>query len=122
VLVACGSGDEAGHFDDRVDAVRAAVAAGDRHAALAGLEDLGHVAMAAHAEGQLDEAEIQEVAVLIEHGRVLVDQQLPEPTTTSTAPPPPPPPAPEAVDVDDDDDDDDEKEKRPGRGQGRGNG
>ena len=110
LLVACG-GDADGRYDAQVAQVREAVEAGDRDAALAGLEQLGTTAFYAHAEGEITDEEVAEVAGLIEHARLQVDGELPAPTTpteatTTTTAPPTTPPAP----VFDDDDDDDEKE------------
>jgi hypothetical protein len=117
LLVACGTDDGDGRFDAAVDEVRAAVQAGDRDAAFAHLDAVGLMAAEAHAEGDLGEGEVAELGQLLDHARLLVAAELPEPTTT-TAAPPPEPPAPEPVPapvLDDDDDDDDEK-KNDGKG------
>lgn len=113
LLVACGDGG-GGRFGDRTDAVRSAVESGDRAGALASLDEIALEGLEAHAAGDLSDAEVQELAALVEQGRALVDETLPEPTTTTeatttttTAPPP-------VFDEDDDDDDDD----KPGRGKG----
>jgi hypothetical protein len=121
LLVACG-GDDGGRYDAQVDQVRQAVAAGDRDAALASLDELGMGAFAAHADGHVSDEELFELTGLVEHARAQIDVELPEPTTTTTTTTAPPttPPAP-VFDTDDDDDDDkeDEKEKK-NRGNGRG--
>lgn len=107
---ACGS-DDVGLFDEKVDEVRSAVEAGDRRAALAAIDDLTVLALGAHEEGEVDDAELQELAALIDRARGQLDDELPEPTTTTTTTSPttteaPPPP------IEDDDDDDE------GRGKG----
>ena len=121
LLVACGD-DDTGRYDAQVDQVRQAVEAGDREAALAGLEQLGTDGFYAHAEGEITDEEVAELARLIEHARAQVDQELPEPTTTTesttaTTAPPTTPPAPV---LDDDDDDKDEKPDKKNQGNGRG--
>lgn len=120
LLVACGD-EDAGRYDAKVDQVRQAVEAGDREAALAGLEQLGTDGFYAHAEGEITDEEVAELARLIEHARAQVDQELPEPTTTTestttTTAPPTTSPAP----VFDDDDDKGEKPDKKNRGNGRG--
>jgi len=121
LLVACGD-DADGRYDARVDDVRGAVEAGDREGALAALEQLGTEGFYAHAEGEITDDEIAELAGLIERARAQVDQELPpsttttEATTTTTAPPTTPP----APVFDDDDDRDDDDKKNKGRGNGRG--
>ncbi len=113
VATACGD-DGPGRFDADVTAVRDAVEAGDRDAALEAIDALTYGALEAHAEGDVDDAELTQLDGLLSDARILVDQRLPAPTTTTTtattttAPPPPPPP-------DDDDDDEDE-----GRGNSKG--
>ncbi|HSP03828.1 MAG TPA: hypothetical protein VLR27_10025 [Acidimicrobiales bacterium] len=124
LLVACGD-EDTGRYDAQVDQVRQAVEAGDRAAALAGLEELGTDGFYAHAEGEITDEEVAELARLIEHARAQVDQELPEPTTTTesttTTAPPTTPPAPVFDDDDDDDKDDkDEKPDKKDRGNGRG--
>lgn len=120
LLVACGD-DADGRYDARVDEVRSAVEAGDREGALAALEQLGTEGFYAHAEGEITDDEVAELAGLIERARAQVDQELPpsttstEATTTTTAPPTTRP----APVLDDDDDRDDDK-KNKGRGNGRG--
>lgn len=120
LLVACGD-DADGRYDAQVAEVRQAVEAGDREAALAGLEQLGTDGFYAHAAGDISDEEVAELARLIEHARTQVDQELPEPTTTTesttTTAPPTTPPAPV---LDDDDDDKDEKPDKKDRGNGRG--
>lgn len=111
VATACG-GDDVGIFDEQVGEVRAAVEAGDRDAALTAIDDLAVLALGAHEEGAIDDAELQEVAALVDHARSQVADELPEPTTTTTSTTTttePPPPV-----LDDDDDDEDE-----GRGKGK---
>lgn len=119
LLAACG-GDDGGRYDAQVDQVRQAVAAGDRDAALASLDELGSGAFAAHADGDVTDKELFELTGLVEHARAQIHAELPEPataTTTTTAPPTTPP----APVFDTDDDDDDEKEdKKKDRGNGRG--
>jgi len=92
LLTACG-GDGGGRFDEQVQAVRDAVEAGDRDAALAELDAISLLAADAHGSGDLTDAEAEELAGLLAQGRALVDQELPAPTTTTTtttttAPPP----------------------------------
>lgn len=120
VLAACGSGEEAGRFDDDVRAVRAAIDAGDLTAVDQALDTLALDALAANEDGTIDAAELDEVAQLIASVRATAEQVVPgeaeEPTTTTTtttttaAPPP-------ADDGDDDDDDEEDEEK--GRGKGK---
>jgi hypothetical protein len=119
LLVACAD-EDTGRYDAQVDQVRQAVEAGDREAALAGLEELGTDGFYAHAEGEITDEEVAELARLIEHARAQVDQELPEPTTTTTTAPPTTPPAPVFDDDDDDKDDKDEKPDKKDRGNGRG--
>lgn len=127
LLVACGD-DDTGRYDAQVDQVRQAVEAGDREAALAGLEQLGTDGFYAHAEGEITDEEVAELARLIEHARAQVDQELPEATTTTgsttTTAPPTTPPAPVFDEGDDDEKDDkddkDEKPDKKNRGNGRG--
>ncbi|MCO8126123.1 hypothetical protein NHL50_02760 [Acidimicrobiia bacterium EGI L10123] len=128
LLVACGD-DADGRYDARVDEVRGAIEAGDREGALAALEQLGTEGFYAHAEGEITDDEVAELAGLIEHARAQVDQELPPPTTTTeatttttttTTAPPATPPAPVFEDDDDDDDRDDDDKKNKGRGNGRG--
>jgi hypothetical protein len=121
LLVACGD-DAGGRYDAQVDQVRQAVAAGDREAALAGLEQLGTDGFYAHAAGDIGDEEVAELARLIEHARAQVDQELPEPTTTTTTTAPPTTPPAPVVEADDDDDDDDDDDEKPGRGNGGGRG
>lgn len=98
-LAGCGSGGD-GRFDDEVSAVRDAVEAGDGAAADQALQALAVDALAARGEGVIDEAELQEVAELIEASRAELAQLVPSTTTTTTtdaqettttaeAPPPP---------------------------------
>ena len=118
ILAACGSGEEAGRFDDDVQAVRAAVDAGDRTAVDQALDTLALDALAANEDGTIDGAELDEVAQLIASVRATAAQLVPaeaeEPTTTTTttttttAPPPP-------VDEGDDDEDEDDKDKGKGK-------
>lgn len=118
VLVSCGGAGE-GRFDDRADAVRQAVEAGDRESALAALDEIALQGLEAHAAGELTDAEVDELARLVDQGRALVDEELPAPTTTTeatTTTTEPPPPVHDDDDEDDDDDDDDEKGKGKGRG------
>ena len=122
LLVACGD-DADGRYDARVAEVRGAIEAGDREGALAALEQLGTEGFYAHAEGEITDDEVAELAGLIERARAQVDQELPPPTTTTeatttTTAPPTTPPAP--VFDDDDDRDDDDGKKNNGRGNGRG--
>lgn len=131
VGVACG--DDGGQFDDDVAQVRAAVASGDQAGADRALEDLAIAALVAHEAGTLTDAELAEIADLIESSRVLLGEVLATPAdapvdTTeavdvtppteppTTAPPPPPEPEPPADDDDDDDDDDGKRGKKKGRG------
>lgn len=118
LLVACG-GDDDGRYDAQVDQVRQAVAAGDRDAALASLDELGMGAFAAHADGHVSDEELFELTGLVEHARAQIDAELPEPTTTTTTTTAPPttPPAP-VFDTDDDDGDDEKKKKDRARGRG----
>ena len=123
LLVACGDGGGDGRFGEHADAVRSAVEAGDRTAALGALDQIALEGLEAHDAGELDGAEVAELAALVEQGRALVDQQLPEPTstteatttTTTTAPPPPI----VAAEVEDDDDGDGDDEEGKGRGKGK---
>lgn len=105
-LTACGG--DSGSFDASVAEVRAAVAAGDRDTALAGLESLAIDGLAAHESGDLTDAELDELARLIASSRQQVETLLPTTTTssstTTTSPPPP--------DADDDHDG--------GKGKGKG--
>ena len=111
----CGGGDEEGRFDDEVSEVRAAVEAGDRDRALEALDVLALDALAAHEEGELDEAELQEVAELIGAAQQNVDQLTADATTTTTTSTTTTTvPVTEPAD-DDDDDDDDEKSKGKGK-------
>ncbi len=114
-LAACGSGESA--IDERVDAVRTAVDAGDRPGAEKALDELAFVAGAAAGDGAISEAESEEIAVLIESNRQLLDQVIPTttaPTTSTTTtteaePEPKPEPEPEGKKKgkgDDDKDDD----------------
>jgi hypothetical protein len=124
LLAACG-GDDGGRYDAQVDGVREAVAAGDREAALASLEELSSTAFAAHADGEVTDEELYELTGLVDTARAQLDAELPEPTTTTattittttttTTAPPTTPPAPVFAD-DDDDDDKGKKDKDNGRG------
>lgn len=117
VGTACGGDD--GRFDDHVAQVRAAIDAGDHAAAEKALDDLAIAALVAHEEGAIDDAEVEEVASLIESSQALLGEVVAKPpeTTAETAPatdapttePPPP--------VVDDGSDDDE-----GGGKGKGKG
>ena len=118
LLVACGDDTES-RYAAQVDDVRAAVEAGDREAALASLDELGTSAFAAHAEGEVGDEELAELAVLLEQARAQIAEGLPEPTTTTTSATAPPTTAPAPVVQADDSDDDDEDR---GRGNGRGRG
>jgi hypothetical protein len=108
-LAACGSGEEAGRFDDDVRAVRAAIDAGDRTAVDQALDTLALDALAANEDGIIDAAELDEVAQLIASVRATSAELVPaeeaeETTTTTTEPPPTTAPV-----VHDDDEDDDEE-------------
>jgi hypothetical protein len=117
VISACGSGDEAGRFDDDVRAVRAAIDAGDRTAIDQALDTLALDALAAEEDGTIDGAELDEVAQLIASVRATAAELVPaeqaEETTTTE---PPPTTAPVAVDEADDDDDDDDDDGERGKG------
>lgn len=121
LVAACGGGDDAGRFDAHVDQIRTAVSQGDRQTALAALDELSVEAMRAHAEGDVDDAELQQLDGLLQDARAMVDEQLPaptttaRPTTTTTQPPPPPP------DEDDEDEDDDDDGEKGNSDRGRGN-
>lgn len=91
VLASCGGGEDASRFEDEVRRIHQAVTAGDRDGALSGFGAVELLALDAHATGDLDDAELQELARLVEQGRDLVDQELPEPTTTTTTTSAPPP-------------------------------
>lgn len=105
-LAACGSDDDVGRFDESVGEIRSAVIAGDRTAATEAIDALAIEGLAAHEDGDIDDAELDELARLIASTRAQVDALVPAPTTTTTttttttAPP-------------DDDKDDDDK---PGKG------
>ena len=114
VLAGCGGGDEEGRFDDEVSQVRAAVEAGDRDRALEALDVLALDALAAHEEGELDEAELREVAELIDAAEQNVDQ-LTSAATTTTTETSTTTTAPVTEQSDDDDEDDDDK----GNGKGK---
>lgn len=89
IFGACGDGG--GRFDDRVAAVRTAVASGDRTEAEIALDELEFAAGAAGADGAISEAESQEIAELIASSRALLDEVVPTTTastTTTTAPAP----------------------------------
>lgn len=95
LLAGCGSGDDgAGRFDDDVEEIRAAVDAGDHQRARQALDTLALDAFAAHQEGEIERAELEEVAQLIASATEKVDQMVPaatpETTTTTTTSPPPP--------------------------------
>lgn len=113
---ACGSGEEVGRFDDDVDAVRAAIDAGDRTAVDQALDTLALDALAAEEDGTIDGAELDEVAQLIASVRAtaaeLVPAEAPTETTTTTEPPP----STSAVDVDDEEEDDDDGDRGKGKG------
>ncbi|MGK2930809.1 MAG: hypothetical protein ACSLFO_14685 [Acidimicrobiales bacterium] len=105
VGVACGDGG--GEFDDSVAQVRAAVASGDQAGADRALEELAIAALVAHQEGTLTDAELAEVADLIESSRAHLGEVITTPTAApvDTSPateptPAEPPPAPPAVDDD----------------------
>lgn len=118
-LAACGDGEDASRFDGEVERIREAVEAGDRDDALAAFGAIELLALDAHATGDLDDAEVQELARLVEQGRALVDEELPEPTTTTTTTPPPVVQSQGGGDDegwDDGGDDDDDKEGDRGRG------
>lgn len=118
LLAACG-GDDSGRYDAQVDQIRQAVAAGDRDAALASLDELGSGAFEAHADGDVSDEELFELTGLVDHARAQVDAELLEATTTTTAPPTTPPAPVFDTDADSDDGDNDEKNKE-NRGNGRG--
>lgn len=97
-FAACGDGEST--IDEHVGAVRAAVDAGDRDAAATALDELAYVAGVAAGDGELSEAEIEEIALLIESSRQLLDQVIPTTTasttsTTATTEPEPEPEDPE---------------------------
>lgn len=117
--VGIGCGDDVGRFDQHVADVRAAVDDGDHEQATRVLEDLALAAFAAHEDGAIDDAELEEITGLIDSSRHQLDQLVP-PETTSNAPPTTPAPTTtaEVIDPPDDDDDDDENEKNKGN---RGN-
>lgn len=73
-----------GRFDDEVRAVREAIDAGNRTAAIRALESLRADAQAAHARDVLDDSELTELEGLLLESRLLVDQLLPPPSTTTT--------------------------------------
>lgn len=108
-LSACGSGEEAGRFDDDVQAVRRAIDAGDATAVDQALDTLALDALAAQEDGTIDAAELDEVAQLVAAVRATAAELVPAPTTTTTttttttAPPPP------VIDEDEEEDDDDER-------------
>lgn len=116
LLSGCGN-DGGGRFDDQADAVRSAVASGDRASALAALDEIAVEGLEAHAAGDLTDGEVQELGELVEQGRALVDDALPEPTTTTEATTTTEPPPPVAFDHEDDDDGGDDGDD--GRGKGR---
>lgn len=116
VLASCG--DDGGRFDDGAEAVREAVQSGDRSGALSALDEIALQGLEAHAAGDLTDAEIDELAELVEQGRALVDQELPEPTTTTeaTTTTTTTEPTPSVTDDDDDRGDDDDDDRRKGKG------
>lgn len=116
-LAACGGGG-GGRFDDQADAVRTAVASGDRSSALAALDEIALKGLEAHAAGDLTDGEVAELGQLVEQGRGLVDDQLPEPTTTTTTTTTTEPPAPFVSDDEDDDDGGHDRDDRKGKGRG----
>ena len=109
-LSACGSGEEAGRFDDDVQAVRRAIDAGDATAVDQALDTLALDALAAQEDGTIDAAELDEVAQLVASVRATAAELVPEPTTTTTTTTAPPPPV-----IEEEEDDDDER----GRGKGK---
>ena len=113
LLVGCGSDDDAGRFDDDVEEVRAAVDAGDHGRARQALDALAVDAFAAHQEGEIDRAELEEVAQLIASASEAVDQMVePAPTTTTSPPSTAPPETSEQDGEKDEDDEKDEDEKK----------
>lgn len=105
-LSACGS-DDAGRFDESVGDVRTAVAAGDRTTASEALDALAIEGLAAHENGDIDDAELDELARLIASARAQVDALVPAPTTTTTTTTTAPP----KDDKDEEEDDDDKPDK-----------
>lgn len=112
-LSACGSGEEAGRFDDDVRAVRTAIDAGDRTAVDQALDTLALDALAANEDGIIDATELDEVAQLIASVRAHVAEIVPPETTTTASTTTTEPPV--AADDDDAEDDDDGE-----RGKGKG--
>ena len=115
LLVGCGSDDDAGRFDDDVEEVRAAVDAGDHERARQALDALAVDAFAAHQEGEIDRAELEEVAQLIASASEAVDQLVQPAPTTTTSPPSTAPPETSAqhhVEEEEKDDENDEGEKK----------
>jgi hypothetical protein len=127
LLAACG-GDDGGRFDAEVSKARAAVEAGDREAALAAFDEIAVEALGAGQSGEIEEAELQEIAALVQQGRMLVGEELPGATTTAEAPTTTTTDAPVVVQAspddggdDRDDKDDDERDERDGdRDEGKG--
>ena len=127
LITACGDEGE-GRYDAQVAAIRQAVEAGDRDAAIASLEEVGDAAFHAHAAGDVSDQELAELAVLLDRARVQVEEELATPTTTAptTAPPtttpttaPPTTTAPPSDASDEGDGGgNDEKEKKKDRGRG----
>ena len=111
----CGGGDEEGRFDDEVSEVRAAVEAGDRERALEALDVLALDALAAHEEGELEEAELQEVAELIDAAEQNVAELTTEATTTTTTTSSSTTTEPPVTEEPDDDDEDDGERKGKGK-------
>jgi hypothetical protein len=126
LFVACGEEAADGRYDAQVAEVRRAVEAGDRDVALVALDDLATTAFSAHAEGQISDAELAELDVLLTRARAQVDEELPEsttttstaaptPTTSTTDPPTTPAPVFDAADERGKDDDKRGKDDKPGK-------
>ncbi len=109
VLAACGDGG--GRFDDRVDAVRSAVDAGDREAAERALDELSLEIVAAREDGAISGGEADEAFLLVESSRQLLDElgQTATTTTSTTTTSPPP------IEDVEDDDEPGEKGKKKGK-------
>jgi hypothetical protein len=118
VLAACSSGEDASRFEGEVQRIRQAMEAGERDDALAAFGAIELIGLDAHTTGDLDDAEAQELARLVEQGRALVAQELPEPTTTTTTAAPPV--VTEHDETGDDEERDEEWDEGKGRGPGKG--